>query len=63
MLLVAAAPAFGAGEVGDFNFNETTGLINIPVAKVAPGGSVQINIGTYATGGQPSPVGLDIDEF
>ncbi len=63
LLLVAAAPAFGAGEVGDFNFNETTGLINIPVAKVAPGGSVQINIGTYATGGQPSPVGLDIDEF
>ena len=29
------------GEVGDFNYNETTGIINIPAARVAPAGSFQ----------------------
>jgi hypothetical protein len=32
-------PVFGAGDVGNFNFNETTGLINIPIARVAKAGT------------------------
>lgn len=50
------------GEVGDFNFNETTGLINIPVARVAPAGSVQLSLGAHAIGGKGSPFGIDVDD-
>lgn len=56
-------PAFAGGEVGDFNFNETTGLINIPVARVAPAGSVQLSLGAHAIGGKGTPLGLDVDDL
>ena len=36
-------PCWANGDVGDFNFNETTGLINIPAALVAPEWSLQIS--------------------
>jgi hypothetical protein len=60
--LVLSAPAFAGGETGDFDFNETTGLINIPVARVAPAGSVQLSIGAQNIGGTGSPFGIDIDD-
>ena len=41
--LLAGPAAYAEGDVGDFNFNETTGLINIPSARVAPTGSFQIS--------------------
>jgi hypothetical protein len=41
---VFTAPVYAGGKVGDFNFNETTGLINIPVARVQPTGSIQASV-------------------
>lgn len=40
----AALPVFGAGDVGNFNFNETTGLINIPIARVAKAGTFKFMV-------------------
>ncbi len=59
-LLAGAACADGA--VGDFNFNETTGLINIPVARVVPAGGVQLSVNSMILPGAPTPVGIDFDE-
>ncbi|MEW6277009.1 MAG: hypothetical protein AB1758_00200 [Candidatus Eremiobacterota bacterium] len=61
--LSLTGPAWAGGAVGDFNFNETTGLINIPVARVAPAGSVQLAIGIHDIGNGNAASSLDIDEF
>ena len=62
-LLFPFLPAFAGGEVGDYNFNETTGLINIPVARVAPAGSVQLSLGAHNIGGKGTPFGIDVDDL
>ncbi len=55
-------PAHAGGEVGDFNFNETTGLINIPVARVVPAGSVQLSLGAHDLDNGQGPTGIDADD-
>jgi hypothetical protein len=50
LLSCASVPVFGAGDVGNFNFNETTGLINIPIARVA-------KAGTFKLFAQPTAIG------
>ncbi len=57
-----AGAACADGAVGDFNFNETTGLINIPVARVVPAGGVQLSVNSMILPGAPTPVGIDFDE-
>lgn len=62
--------AFANGDVGDFNFNETTGLINIPAARVAPEWSLQLSpqfqgVGRTLSGpnGYKGPAGFkDLDD-
>lgn len=58
-----SSPALADGAVGDFNFNETTGLINIPVARVQPAGSIQVSLGASHLGSGSKPFGIDIDEI
>ena len=72
VFLVTCLPppcAWAGGKVGDFNFNETTGLINIPVARVAPAGSVQVSLQFQDAFLGPSirlattPGAVDTDDF
>lgn len=35
--------AYAIGDVGNFNFNETTGLINIPIARVAKAATIKFS--------------------
>ncbi len=58
----AALPVFGAGDVGNFNFNETTGLINIPIARVAKAGTFKFMVQPTAIGRVGVFGGLD-DSF
>ncbi len=60
---LTSASCFADGAVGDYNYNETTGLINIPVARVQPAGGIQVSIGASHLGSGGKPTGIDFDEI
>ena len=68
-LMLVIAPAFGQKPVsrganpnGDYNFNETTGLINIPTARVLPAGGIFLGFSAADMGRLPKNNTDQLDE-